>query len=156
LGALIKFCELNEVSTNYDNKYGEILFMVLELVSEVDVNKLSLRKAGKKYLLYDKAIGPYVKEIRKEIAESDGKKYKIKEETLREMLGYHLKNNSIIGIYQGLRYTLWKYNIVVYTRPRLSGKKNFYFRNRRKSEALPPCLQEQEACDTDQVQQDAR
>lgn len=110
---------------------------MLEQIDEVDMNKLSLRKKGKKYFLYDKTMKPYIDNIKNNISKSEDGFYIIKEEVLREMLGEHLGNNSIEGIYQGLQYCLWEYGIIVWVKQRFSGKKNFYFEERHKSDVFP-------------------
>jgi len=120
---------------------------MLDIIEESEVNKLSLRKSGKRFLLYQKAIEPHIKEIEDNIAKSENGFYRIGEKTLREMLGGHLKNNSIGGIYRGLQYCLWKNDIVVWTVLRTDGKKDFYFRSRYKSDILPIGLQESRAVD---------
>lgn len=120
---------------------------MLDLIEESEVNKLSLRRPGKKFLLYQKAINPYIKEIESNIAKSEDGFYRIGEKTLRDMLGKHLRDNSIKGIYIGLQYCLWKCDIVIWTRLRVDGKKNFYFRRRRKSDALPISFQDSDALD---------
>lgn len=110
----------------------------MELIEESEVNKLSLRKKGKKFDLYRRSIEYHLKTIIAgiEISEKEKKKdvttedYRINEEKLREMLGEHLKNNSIDGIIRGIRYHLWKYNIVVYTMIIPSGKRAFFFRKK--------------------------
>lgn len=122
---------------------------MLELIDETDVNKLSLRKPGKRFLLYQKAIEPYIKEIKNNIAKSENGFYRIGEKTLRDMLGEHLSNNSIKGIYQGLQFCLWKKDIVVWIQPRVDRKKNFHFRRRRKSDVLPISLQDSDALDVE-------
>lgn len=121
-------------------EYGEDINM-LEQIDEVDMNRLSIRKKGKNFFLYDKTMRPYIEDIKNNISKSEDGFYAIKEEVLREMLGEHLGNNSIIGIYQGLQYCLWEYGIIVWIKPRPSGKKNFYFRKRHESDVLPLSLQ---------------
>lgn len=109
----------------------------MELIEESEVNKLSLRKQGKRYLLYKKAIDPYIETIMEGIKISENKSFKIKEENLREMLGEHLKDNDVKTLRRALQHTLWDFDIVVETKPRLSGKKNFYFRERSAFDKKP-------------------
>lgn len=122
---------------------------MLDLIEESEVNKLSLRKQGKKFLLYQKAIEPYFHEIKHNITKSEEGFYRIGEKTLRDMLGKHLGKNSIGGIHRGLRYCLWKNDIVIDKTLRTDGLHNFYFRKRVKSDALPIGLQESDAVDVD-------
>lgn len=110
----------------------------MELIDESEVNKLSLRKKGKKFDLYRRAIEYHLKTIIAgiDISEKEKRKdtttkdYRINEEKLREMLGERLKDNSTDGILRGIRYHLWKYNIVVYTMTRPNGKRTFFFRKK--------------------------
>lgn len=107
---------------------------MFELIDETDVNKLSLRKQGKRFLLYQKAIKPYIREIEDNIANSEDGYYRIGENTLRDMLGPHLKNNGTETVRQALKYIFWRHDIVVETRPRVDNRKDFNFRRRRKSD----------------------
>lgn len=117
----------------------------MQLIYESEVNKLSLRKKGKKFGLYDKAIEYHLKTIKEGIENVEKEKtkdintkdYRIDEEDLREMLGEHLKDNSIAGILRGLRYHLWKYNITVYTAIRPSRKMAFLFRKLCDADVAP-------------------
>lgn len=117
----------------------------MQLIYESKVNKLSLRKKGEKFGLYGKAIEYYLKTIKEGIENVEKEKtkdvntkdYRINEEDLREMLGEHLKDNSIAGILRGLRYHLWKYNITVYTAIRPSRKMAFFFRKLCDADAIP-------------------
>lgn len=122
---------------------------MLELINETDVNKLSLRKPGKRFLLYQKAIKPHIKEIEDNITKSEDGFYRIGENTLRNMLGEHLRNNSTKGIFNGLQYCLWKDDIVVWVEQRIDRKKNYFFRRRVKSDTLPIGLQESDALDVE-------
>lgn len=122
---------------------------MLDLIEESEVNKLSLRKQGKKFLLYQKAIGPYIQEIENNIKKSEEGFYRIGEKTLRDILGEHLKSNSISTIRKGLQYCFWKNDIVIWIQPRSDGKKNFYFRRRHASDVLPTDLQESDVADVD-------
>ncbi len=109
----------------------------MELIEESEVNKLSLRKQGKRYLLYRKAIDPYIESIMEGIKISENSIVQIKEENLREMLEEHLKDNDIKTLRRALQHIFWDINIVVETKPRLSGKKNFYFRERNAFDREP-------------------
>lgn len=110
----------------------------MKLIEESEVNKLSLRKKGRKYDLYRIAIERCLKIIMEEIETTEKEKrkdittedYRINEEKLREMLGERLKDNSTDGILRGIRYHLWKHDIVVYTMNRPSGKRVFFFRKK--------------------------
>lgn len=107
---------------------------MLEQINEGEVNKLSLRKSGKKFLLYQKAIEPHIKEIVDKVAKSEDGFHRIGEKTLRDMLGEHLKNNGTNSIRIALRYIFWRYDIIVGIKPRVDEKKDFYFRRRVKSD----------------------
>lgn len=109
----------------------------MELIEESEVNKLSLRKQGKRYLLYKKAIDPYIETILGGIKISENRIVQIKEENLREMLEEHLKNNDVKTLRRALQHIFWDINIVVETKPRPSGKKNFYFRERSALDEKP-------------------
>lgn len=108
--------------------------IMLEQIDEKDINKLSLRKSGKRFLLYQKAIESHIKKIEDNIAKSEDGFYRIGEKTLRDMLGEHLKNNGTNSIRIALKHIFWRYNIVTETKSRIDGKKDFYFRMRVKSD----------------------
>lgn len=128
----------------------------MELIEESDMSINSLKKRGEKFILYGRFVESHLDDIKhnmkrlrddtyrdREEKDSTVKKnedYIIKEEDLRKMLDERLRDNGYLAIQRGLQYHFWKHDIVVVTTLRLSGKRNFRFRKKRKSDWLSPAL----------------
>lgn len=105
---------------------------MIELVSELDVNKLSFRKKGVKNILYRRSLKEHITWLKSELNKLDREEadigINIELEDVKRVLIDHIKDNEYHSIARGLREYLSEHRIEVGIVTFTSGKKGYRFR----------------------------
>lgn len=123
----------------------------MKLIDKSEVAKVGIPKhRDQKFVEYVKAIEPYVKILREDIEKDKTREdnltgigsKKITAKNMAKMLGQYFENHHYKSIYNGIRYALWKYDIVVEVHTSNTGNKFFLMRKRQTSDKQPFGLQD--------------
>jgi hypothetical protein len=117
---------------------------MLDLIPEIEVNHLSLRKKKNRFYLYNKALKSRIPYFHEEIKNANNKIIIFTSDIMSRMLGEQFMNVGYRAIYNGIKYVLWRYDIHVSLRTNTEMEKVFVLRTRLASDTVPLEYQEAE------------